>query len=63
VLTQILDPILHMSPLAVYLIVFALVFSEAAIFVGFIFPGETAVILGGSSPARAASSSPSSSRS
>ena len=47
VLTQILDPILHMSPLAVYLIVFALVFSEAAIFVGFIFPGETAVILGG----------------
>jgi membrane-associated protein len=47
VLTQILDPILHLRGLPVYLIVGGLVFAEAAIFLGFVFPGETAVILGG----------------
>ena len=46
-LTQILDPILHLRGLPVYLIVGGLVFAEAAIFLGFVFPGETAVILGG----------------
>ncbi len=43
----ILDPLLGLAGLPVYLIVGALVFSEAAILVGFIFPGETAVLLGG----------------
>jgi membrane protein DedA with SNARE-associated domain len=47
VLTQILNPILSMQGLPVYLIVGALVFAEAAIFLGFVFPGETAAILGG----------------
>jgi membrane protein DedA with SNARE-associated domain len=45
--SSILDHILHLNPTLVYVVVFALVFSEAAIFFGFIFPGETAVILGG----------------
>ena len=45
--SDILDRILHLNPTMVYIVVFALVFAEAAIFFGFIFPGETAVILGG----------------
>lgn len=36
-----------MPPLAAYLVVFALVFAEDAIFVGFVVPGETAAVLGG----------------
>jgi membrane protein DedA with SNARE-associated domain len=47
VLTRILDPILHFHGWPVYAIVGLLVFAEAAIFLGFIFPGETAVLLGG----------------
>jgi membrane-associated protein len=43
----VLDPLLHLNAGLVYLIVGLLVFAEAALFVGFIFPGETAVILGG----------------
>ena len=43
----ILDHILHLNPTMVYVVVGALVFAEAAVFFGFIFPGETAVILGG----------------
>jgi membrane-associated protein len=43
----IVDPLLRLDAGWVYLIVGALVFAEAAIFVGFVFPGETAVILGG----------------
>ncbi|MDJ0346500.1 hypothetical protein QMK19_36455 [Streptomyces sp. H10-C2] len=31
----------------VYAVVFALVFAEDALFVGFVVPGETAVVLGG----------------
>jgi membrane protein DedA with SNARE-associated domain len=34
-------------PLAAYLIIAALVFGEAAVFIGFVLPGETAVVLGG----------------
>jgi membrane protein DedA with SNARE-associated domain len=34
-------------PAGVYAIVFALAFGEAALFVGFVLPGETAVLLGG----------------
>lgn len=46
-LTRILDPILHFHGWPVYVVVGLLVFAEAAIFLGFIFPGETAVLLGG----------------
>lgn len=42
-----IDSILHVDALVAYLLVFALVFAEDAIFVGFIFPGETAAVLGG----------------
>jgi membrane protein DedA with SNARE-associated domain len=34
-------------PVAAYAIIAALVFGEAAIFIGFVLPGETAVLLGG----------------
>jgi membrane protein DedA with SNARE-associated domain len=44
--TDILNSILNLNPTLVYIVVFALVFAEASIFIGFIFPGETAVILG-----------------
>jgi membrane protein DedA with SNARE-associated domain len=39
--------ILGMPPLLAYALVFALVFAEDAIFVGFVIPGETAAVLGG----------------
>jgi membrane-associated protein len=39
--------LLDLSPALVYLVVGALVFSEAALFVGFVLPGETAALLGG----------------
>jgi membrane-associated protein len=39
---------LHSLPSAlIYLVVFALVFAETALFLGFIFPGETAVLVAG----------------
>lgn len=44
---DILNRILHLSPPMVFTVVGILVFAEAAVFFGFIFPGETAVILGG----------------
>ena len=44
---DILDRILHLSPAMVFTVVGILVFAEAAVFFGFIFPGETAVILAG----------------
>jgi membrane-associated protein len=37
----------HLSPIAVYLAVSALVIGETGLFVGFVLPGETAVIVGG----------------
>ncbi len=37
----------QLSPAVVYLTVTALVFGEAALFIGFVLPGETAVIVGG----------------
>jgi membrane-associated protein len=43
----ILDAISSLPALVAYLIIAALVFGEAAIFIGFVFPGETAVLLGG----------------
>jgi membrane protein DedA with SNARE-associated domain len=39
--------LLGLSPLLVYVIVFALVFAEDAIFIGFVIPGETAAVLAG----------------
>jgi membrane protein DedA with SNARE-associated domain len=45
--TSILNKILHLDPAMVYVTVGLLVFAEAALFFGFIAPGETAVILGG----------------
>ena len=45
-LQGILDAIRSVPPLA-YVIIGLLVFGEAAIFIGFVFPGETAVLLGG----------------
>jgi membrane-associated protein len=44
---RLLDPILNLHGLEAYALVGAFVFAEAAILIGFIFPGETAVILGG----------------
>jgi membrane-associated protein len=45
--STIIDPLLHLHGVAAYSLVGALVFGEAAAFVGFVLPGETAVILGG----------------
>ncbi len=44
---SILDAITSLPPLAAYAIIAALVFGEAAIFIGFVLPGETAVVFGG----------------
>ena len=41
------DAITSLPPVAAYLIIVALVFGEAAVFIGFVLPGETAVVLGG----------------
>ena len=46
-MTGLIDDLLHVpAPLALLLIA-ALVFAESAVFVGFVLPGETAVLLGG----------------
>jgi membrane-associated protein len=47
VIIHLLDPILNLHGWAAYALVGALVFAEASILIGFVFPGETAVILGG----------------
>jgi membrane protein DedA with SNARE-associated domain len=39
--------LMHVSPAVVYVTVALLVFGEAALFLGFVLPGETAVIVGG----------------
>ncbi|WP_347109217.1 DedA family protein [Paenarthrobacter sp. S56] len=41
------DGLLHASPLVVVSVVFALVFAEDALFVGFVIPGETAAVISG----------------
>jgi membrane-associated protein len=41
------DLLKSVPPYGVYMIVFGLAFGEAALFVGFVLPGETAVLLGG----------------
>ena len=42
-----IDAITSMPPLAAYAMISLLVFGEAAVFIGFVLPGETAVVLGG----------------
>ncbi|MEP6760324.1 MAG: DedA family protein [Sporichthyaceae bacterium] len=46
-MSNLVDHLLGVPPTVAYLLIGALVFAEAAIFVGFVLPGETAVILGG----------------
>ena len=46
-LNRLLDLLGQVPPPAVYGIVAGLAFAEAALFVGFVLPGETAVVLGG----------------
>lgn len=45
--STIVDPVLNFSGLPAYALVGGLAFAEAALFFGFLLPGETAVILGG----------------
>jgi membrane protein DedA with SNARE-associated domain len=45
--SAVLEGLLTVSAPVAYLLIFLLVFGEAAIFVGFVLPGETAVVLGG----------------
>jgi membrane-associated protein len=42
-----LDPLLNVAPGLAYVVIFGLVFAEAAMFVGFVLPGETACLIGG----------------
>lgn len=44
---SLVDPILHLAPIWVYLVIGLLVFAEDALFVGFVIPGETAAVIGG----------------
>lgn len=46
-MNSVIEAIQSLPPLAAYVVIGALVFGEAAIFIGFILPGETAVVLGG----------------
>ncbi len=46
-MSGIVSHLLHVPPPLALVLIAALVFAEAAIFVGFILPGETAVLLGG----------------
>ncbi len=46
-MTFLVSKLQHVSPPIVYLTVALLVFGEAALFIGFVLPGETAVIVGG----------------
>ena len=46
-MTYLVGHLTHLAPAVVYAVVAALVFGEAALFVGFVLPGETAVLIGG----------------
>jgi membrane-associated protein len=52
VIARLLDPLLNLHGWDAYTLVGALVFAEASILIGFFFPGETAVILGGVTASR-----------
>jgi membrane-associated protein len=47
IVSSIIDPVLNFHGWPAYAVVGGLVFAEAALFVGFVLPGETAVIIGG----------------
>jgi membrane-associated protein len=51
-IAHLLDPLLNLHGWEAYSLVGALVFAEASILIGFFFPGETAVILGGVTASR-----------
>ena len=46
-MTHLLDHLMTVPPAVAYLVIGLLTFAEAAAFIGFVLPGETAVILGG----------------
>ncbi len=46
-MSSITNSLVHLSGLVAYLAVAGLVFGETALFIGFVLPGETAVVLGG----------------
>jgi membrane-associated protein len=46
-MSGVIDAIQSLPPLVAYAIIGALVFGEAAVFIGFVLPGETSVLLGG----------------
>ena len=46
-MSELVDSALQLPPVLAYAVVAALVFGEAAVFIGFVLPGETAVVLGG----------------
>jgi membrane-associated protein len=48
---SVVDHLLSAPTALVYVLVGSLVFTEDALFIGFVLPGETAAILGGSTPA------------
>jgi membrane-associated protein len=47
VIDKILQPLLSLHGWQAYALVGVLVFAEAAVLLGFVFPGETAALLGG----------------
>jgi len=52
VISRLLDPLLNLHGWEAYALVGVLVFAEASILIGFVFPGETAVIVGGVAASR-----------
>lgn len=46
-MSSVWESLLDIAPIWVFVIVFALVFLEDAVFVGFVIPGETAAVIGG----------------
>jgi membrane-associated protein len=47
IISSVVDEILKLHGTAAYILVGSITFAEAALFVGFVLPGETAVLLGG----------------
>jgi membrane-associated protein len=51
-LTSIVSGLAHLSGWVAYALIVALVFGETAVFLGFVLPGETAVVIGGALASR-----------
>jgi membrane-associated protein len=49
---SIVSGLIHLSSWAAYCVIAALVFGETAVFLGFVLPGEAAVVLGGALASR-----------